>query len=70
MYTETVPFSSVQFHFLIHLSPDEAGFLQARGILDLHLHIQLCLRLTGELSFLLGEKIDRGLASLRSPIRF
>ena len=37
LYTETVPLSSVQFHFLIHLSPDEAGFLQARGILDLHL---------------------------------
>ena len=33
-------------------------------------HIQLWLRLTGELSFLIGEKIDRGLASLRSPIRF
>ena len=27
-------------------------------------------RLTGELSFLIGEKIARGLASLRSPIRF
>ena len=34
------------------------------------IHIQLWLRLTGELSFLIGEKIDRGLASLRSPIRF
>ena len=33
-------------------------------------HIQLWLGLTGELSFLIGEKIDRGLASLRSPIRF
>ena len=33
-------------------------------------HIKLWLRLTGELSFLIGEKIGRGLASLRSPIRF
>ena len=34
------------------------------------LHIQLWLRLTGELSFLIGEKIDHGLTFLRSPIRF
>ena len=31
-------------------------------------HIALSLRLTGELSVLIGEKIDYGLASLRSPI--
>ena len=37
---------------------------------QLYSHIQLWFRLTGELSFLIGEKIDRGLASLRSPIRF
>ena len=38
--------------------------------ISLKVHIQLWLRLTGELSFLIGEKIDRGLASLRSSIRF
>ena len=40
------------------------------SLLLLCYHIQLWLRLTGELSFLIGEKIDRGLASLRSAIRF
>ena len=61
-----IPFTLLEkiFRGLNGAMPQHIAQMTTRG------RIQLWLRLTDELSVLIGEKIDRGLASLRSPIRF